>query len=114
MSPSPARNDYELIPIEGAASIELRLLAPKPKTIREEGAKLWKELHEQENPTQEWLGDWLSRIPSYDCQCRNNFAAILKGNPPRFDDWKRWAWEVHNSVNAKLGKSIYPWVDADF
>jgi Erv1 / Alr family len=62
----------------------------------------WKELHTKEDPTQEWFDDWLARIPKICSKCAVDFAAIIARNPPRFSDWFRWTWEVHNEVNAKL------------
>lgn len=67
---------------------------------------LWSELHFKEDPTLEWFNEWLARVPSLGCDCVLHFAAILSENPPRYDDWPRWTWEVHNTVNLKLNKPI--------
>jgi hypothetical protein len=73
---------------------------------------LWQELHTKKDATKEWFASWLKRIPSLGCECRNAFEAIMKANPPRFDDWWRWTWEVHNAVNRKLGKPELSWEDS--
>ena len=112
MSPSHVRNDYKLVPIDGLPAVGLFQFAPPAiPSIKDEGPKLWKELHEAENPNAEWFGAWLQRIPRYGCTCKNDFAVILKDNPPRFDDWKRWTWEVHGAVNRKLGKAEFSWAE---
>ena len=66
--------------------------------------QLWAELHSKTNPTKEWFANWLKRVPSFGCKCRDAFEAIIKANPPRFDDWFAWTVEVHNAVNRKLGR----------
>ena len=55
--------------------------------------------------------DWLNSIPNQ-CDCRKEFEALLQTNPPRFYDWRRWTWEIHNAVNAKLHKPEVTWDDA--
>jgi len=54
---------------------------------------------------------WLDSIPSQ-CNCRKAFNELLKTNPPRFSDWQRWTWEIHNAVNVKLSKPEVTWDDA--
>ena len=66
--------------------------------------QLWAELHFKTDATAEWFANWLKRVPSYGCKCRDAFEAIIKVNPPRFDDWFAWTVEVHNAVNRKLGR----------
>ena len=65
---------------------------------------LWLELHTKKDATPGWFSSWLKRVPSFGCKCRDAFEAIIKVNPPRFDDWFAWTVEVHNAVNRKLGR----------
>ena len=70
----------------------------------------WHRLHTtQMNATQ--FEAWLDAIPKQ-CDCRKSFDLLLQSNPPRFDDWQRWSWEIHNEVNAKLNKPEVTWDDA--
>lgn len=74
----------------------------------------WSELHSVVM-SQSQLEKWIDRIPGYDtlpCNCEKHFYKLLENNPPRFDDWYRWTWEIHNAVNLKLGKQLIAWTDA--
>jgi glycosyltransferase involved in cell wall biosynthesis len=115
MSPSLVRNDYRLVPIEGASkSVKGFHFAPLAITsIQDEGPRLWKELHTEAKPSEEWLASWISKIPKYGCTCTASFREIIKDNPARFNDWKRWTWEIHNSVNLKLKKPLYSWLNIE-
>jgi hypothetical protein len=84
-------------------SIEWQALETR---IEELGPKLWAELHAAERPSLEWFNNWLSRVPIY-CGCADHFREILAANPIRFDDFVAWSVEVHNAVNANLGKPIF-------
>lgn len=70
----------------------------------------WRKLH-TENFDTEKLNKWIERIPGCST-CRDNFRKILESSPPRFYDWFRWTWEIHNSVNAKIGKPLVEWDEA--
>jgi hypothetical protein len=78
----------------------------------ERARKHWEELHQQQNSDANWLVSWVKRIPQFGCSCGEEFQRILRANPPRFDDWQRWTFEVHNAVNAKLGKPEIEWNEA--
>jgi|688.fasta_scaffold74274_2 hypothetical protein len=54
---------------------------------------------------------WVAAIPGCET-CRRDFRELMKSNPPRFDDWFRWTWEVHNEVNRKIGKPVLTWSEA--
>ena len=70
----------------------------------------WRKLHTETFDTEKF-NKWIERIPG--CSpCRANFRKILEYSPPRFDDWFKWTWEVHNEVNSKIGKSIVAWEEA--
>ena len=75
--------------------------------IAEKGRALWDEAHAKDNPTPEWFSDWVSRVPNFDCACRDWLNAYILENPPRFDDFYAWSVECHNAVNAKLDRPIW-------
>lgn len=70
----------------------------------------WKKLHTEIFDEKKFF-DWVESIPGC-LSCKNNFKEILKNNPPRFADWNRWSWEVHNIVNKKIGKPYISWDEA--
>ena len=70
----------------------------------------WLKLHTTRF-TPEEFENWIRQIPGCS-SCQRDFRNIIKDSPPRFDDWERWTWEVHNAVNEKLGKSAFSWQDA--
>lgn len=72
------------------------------RDIAATGRLLWAEFHLCKHPTPNWLAEWEARIPNYDCQCRAKYLAIKNENPPRFADWFRWTFEIHNAVNQSL------------
>jgi len=69
--------------------------------------ELWRELHSEQNPTPEWFADWVSRVPNFGCSCRSWLREYIRDNPPRFDDFYAWSVDLHNAVNAKLGKPVW-------
>ena len=54
---------------------------------------------------------WVSSIPGCST-CQRDFRKLLETNPPRFDDWQRWSWEIHNAVNTNINKPILTYSDA--
>jgi hypothetical protein len=54
---------------------------------------------------------WVAAIPGCET-CRRDFRELLKSNPPRFDYWFQWTWEIHNAVNRKLSKPELTWAEA--
>lgn len=100
---------------------------PKPylSALEKEGRKLWGELHakaqslpevihavEQED-LQSWLAAWESRIPSWGgCACRQHYYELKAYIEPVFDSreaFYSWTVDVHNSVNERLGKPLWPY-----
>jgi len=65
---------------------------------------IWKEIHTKQDPDEVWFGNLLSRVPNGDCGCFAWLSGYIKTNPPRFNDWFVWTWELHNAVNRKLNK----------
>lgn len=70
----------------------------------------WEKLHTQ-TFDETTFDEWVRTIPGCPT-CQRNFRIWLETNPPRFDDWQRWTWEAHNTVNAKLGKPEITWEKA--
>jgi hypothetical protein len=68
---------------------------------------LWRELHTKQDPTPEWFSDWVSRVPGSSCKCQSWLQEYLRESPPRYDDFAAWSVELHNAVNAKLGKPTW-------
>lgn len=83
---------------------------PPMITIEEVGRRKWSEFHTMEL-TPESLAEWEAGIPSFGCDCKSKYREIKAANPPRFEDPHRWKWEIHNAVNAKLGKPLFAWED---
>lgn len=65
---------------------------------------LWEEFHTKKNPDLDWFLGWIARVPNISCGCQDWIRNYIRDNPPRFDDWFTYTWELHNAVNAKLGK----------
>jgi len=65
---------------------------------------LWREIHTNPDATQEWWDGIVKKVSSYFCSCGDFLKTYVTTNPPRFDDWFRWTWELHNAVNHKLNK----------
>jgi glycosyltransferase involved in cell wall biosynthesis len=73
---------------------------------------LWDEIHTRDNPDAEWFATWRARVPSFSgCGCGEFLDDYCVTHPPRFDDFPRWSWELHNAVNAKLGRPSFAWID---
>jgi hypothetical protein len=79
-------------------------------SLQEKQRNHWRQLHTTQMDGMQFL-DWLNGVPNQ-CDCRKEFDALVEVNPPRFDDWTRWTWEIHNAVNAKLNKPEVTWDDA--
>ncbi len=96
---------YARVVKEEAALTQSQVNADATKARRDELTRqLWAEMHSKIGATAEWFTNWMKRVPSYGCKCRDAFEAIIKANPPRFNDWFTWTVEVHNAVNRKLGR----------
>jgi hypothetical protein len=70
----------------------------------------WRKLHTTRFTPEEFEA-WIRSIPGCS-SCQRDFRKLLETHPPRFNDWWQWTWEIHNAVNAKLGKSALPWQEA--
>lgn len=70
----------------------------------------WRKLHTTRF-TPEEFELWIQGIPGCS-SCQRDFRRLIETNPPRFDDWWRWTWEIHNLVNTKLGKPEFTWQES--
>ena len=82
-------------------------VAPLPDAstawITTHGRELWAELHDRPDADAAYIADFIRRIPCG--ECRGHWLQILAEHPPRFgDEWFDWTVQVHNAVNAHLGK----------
>ncbi|MEQ1828525.1 MAG: hypothetical protein ABL921_21360 [Pirellula sp.] len=77
-------------------------------SLAERGRVHWLRFHTMEF-TPDSLASWEAEIPSFGCDCAAKYSAIKNRNPPRFEDSKRWRWEIHNAVNTALEKPLFPW-----
>lgn len=64
-------------------------------------APIWKEIHTKEDPDQGWWDGIVKKVSSYFCACGDFLKSHIAANPPRFNDWFSYSWELHNAVNAK-------------
>lgn len=76
--------------------------------------EIWKELHLRALTTVTkndaiFLSRFRLKIPRYEkCRCREFWDKYLLGNPPKYgNEYFAWTVQVHNAVNAKLGKKQY-------
>jgi hypothetical protein len=90
---------------------------PPPNTDALKNAlfhELWAEIHD---PTRHWTPFWFGTIRhKLPCgECKQELVAYVKANPiPYGDDAACWRWgvDLHNAVNARLGKPVYHAPDA--
>lgn len=75
----------------------------------------WDPLHSERNPTPEWFARWEAQIPDLGCACRKGYAEIRQTWKPDFSSPEAFfasTVELHNLLNAKLGKPILTLEDA--
>mgnify|MGYP002142555283 CR=1 FL=1 len=95
---------------------------PWVSELAREGRRLWNELHAHAlayplaaSPVdiaaeKKWLLAWEFRIPDFSCRCKGSYDLITRTIPPVFTgrkDYYLWTWEVHEAVNAKLGRPAF-------
>lgn len=76
-------------------------------SISSKQSQHWDKLHRSKFTPQEFES-WVGSIPGCSA-CRRDFRKLIETKSPRFDDWRRWTWEIHNAVNAKLSKPDFTW-----
>ncbi len=67
----------------------------------------WIFLHDGGVSTIEQLTEWELLIPQYGCACKRFYAEWKAANPPNYSSpeaFFAWGVNLHNAVNAKLGK----------
>jgi hypothetical protein len=70
-------------------------------------ANPWIALHDGSIRDAKGLAGWELTIPQYVCNCRRFYAEWKAANPPDFtspEAFFAWGVNLHNAVNAKLGK----------
>ena len=82
-----------------------------PVTLEEVGRAHWLRFHAKVWTADE-LAEWERDIPSFSCDCEAKYLELKQSNPVRFGDMARWKWEIHNSVNLRLGKPLLGYLDA--
>jgi hypothetical protein len=92
--------------------------ATHPTTAQLYGPKAWSCLHnyaalyrpEMRASATILIDDVVGKFP---CEtCRDHAVDYVKANPPNLDSregFARWAFNFHNSTNAKLGKPLHRW-----
>jgi hypothetical protein len=70
----------------------------------------WQKLHTTQFTPEEFEA-WIQSIPGCST-CQRNLRRRLETLPPRYDDWNRFTWELHNSVNKEIGKPEFTWSEA--
>jgi hypothetical protein len=86
---------------------------PRPAAVAAEnwsdaGPRKWASLHSNDNITAEWLDEFEKDFPPA-CGCLDHWRGMLKAAPPPLGDrdaMRRWTWERHNEVNARLSKPV--------
>jgi hypothetical protein len=74
----------------------------------DQGRHAWETLHRHALADRVSLA-WISAafeplIPRYGCTCLSDWRTLLAAHPFRGEDPFAWSVDVHNAVNAKLGK----------
>lgn len=75
-------------------------------------SKIWRDIHTVQNANPVWWAGIVEQIKSLFCDCGDFLETYIAENPPRFNDWFKWSWELHNAVNRKLGKQQQTFDDA--
>ena len=66
------------------------------------GRPLWAELHAAESLP----SDFAQRIPCPECQA--HFLSYVAAHPPPVGAFHQYTVDLHNEINARLGKPIWP------
>ncbi len=82
----------------------------KNESLAAKGRELWSELHT--SLTIDTLAEWERRIPSFGCTCRKFYDEWKASNPPSAALFFKWTVDLHNAVNAKLGKIVVTYEEA--
>lgn len=119
MSHSHVRSDYELIELPGYDPSVREVRISMPEMSRQQQTdiqtriyhQLWTELH-TEVRTKEQFESWVARVPNFvGCGCASWLRDYLAKCPPPDGDLAKYGWDLHNAVNAKLGKAEFSWAE---
>jgi hypothetical protein len=78
-----------------------------------QGPRAWAELHlfalrheakRQGVSEASWFENWVSDLPFDGCPCKGHLHEFLAHNPPDWDRFFAWSVNLHNAVNARIGK----------
>jgi len=78
-----------------------------------QGPRAWAELHifalrheakRQGVSEASWFENWVSDLPFDGCPCKGHLHEFLAHNPPDWDKFFAWSVNLHNAVNARIGK----------
>lgn len=77
--------------------------------IERHGARLWAELHlyglRGGRWSLDWWQGWVDALPFDGCPCEEHFRSYCQQWPPeRAIDFFAWGVELHNAVNARIGR----------
>ena len=79
--------------------------------ITKEGSRYWTELHlfalrvSGENHCHDfWLTEWVKSLPFEGCPCEQHLKDFIRLNPPDWNDFFKWSVDLHNAVNARIGR----------
>lgn len=86
-----------------------RLKTREEKWLAEQRAH-WEKLH-RTRMNAEQFAHWCVTVPGA-CECQSNLRRILEKLPPRYEEWDRFSWELHNAVNHHLLKPELSWQEA--
>lgn len=74
------------------------------KSKEQLGRECWDAIHSLKDPSPESLAKWEETIPRFNCLCVEHYNYFKGENPPDFDNFDRWAIDLHNFINRCLGK----------
>ena len=72
-----------------------------------QGRFAWSKKHGYLGCDSQWHELWVMFIPSFGCDCKEDFNTYCKANPPDFSSPEAyfiWGFNLHNYVNRKLSK----------
>jgi hypothetical protein len=108
----------EIIQINGGRvlrdeEIELKINVSLSLTLENQGREAWAWLHkeakERRLTRERLIKEFEPMIPKYGCSCLYEYQELLKQIPFRVSDQIAWAEDIHNAVNKKLSKPLWPY-----